>query len=317
MSARKELWSTTGIAVTLVALIGSCGGGGSKPLTVSDYCDQRALKECAVPVASCLADLSDCQKARSAACVTASNAITSADAKRVFSPGNVSNCVNKGGSVYGKDTIKPADLADLDDTCGYVFQGAVALNEACTSKYDCADKNNICDKGLCAAKVVKGKDALCADPGAICSTGQYCATAGAVLKCIDKAGKGTACDANTPCLETLRCSGGTCTDLIAGGDACTADSDCVTADPFCDPYGGNLCAPGLKFATHSASCAPFGDTKAPSGAGGSTGTGGSTGAGGSTGTGGSTGPGGAGGSGGSTATGGTTGAGGSDAAVSD
>jgi hypothetical protein len=310
MTAHKRL-GTTGILATLVALVAGCGGGGGKAATIDDFCTQKAEKECLVTVVSCVSDAGDCKTARKKVCTDWAAAVQTADAKRVFKAANVAACVSKAQSVYALDTIKPSDLTALDDTCAYVFQGTVAKDSECTSKYDCTDKSLICDKGLCAEKVSKGTDALCADPGAVCGAAQYCGMMGAVLKCINKVGKGDSC-ATAPCLDTLRCSAATCMDPIAAGEACATSADCVPAAPYCDPAAGNLCTPGLKFATHSASCGPFGDTKAaaiPAGTAGSTGTAGSGGATGSAGAGGTTGAAGAGGAGGS---GGATGAGGAD-----
>jgi uncharacterized membrane protein YgcG len=308
MNSRNKLG--TGIAATLVALVAGCGGGGGKPLTVDDFCGQKAEKECLVPVVSCVSDADACKVTRKKACKDWAAAVTAADAKRTFTVANVSACVSKAGSVYALDKIKPSDLAGLDDTCEYVFQGTVAALSECTTKYDCKEKNNICDKGNCAPKMTVGKDAQCANLGAVCGAGQYCAMSGATFKCTDKIGSGEACAATTPCLETLRCSAAKCANLVMAGESCASDADCPVAAPYCDPFAGNLCTPGLKFATHSGSCAPFGDTMAAAipdgGAAGSTGTAGS---------GGASGTGGAGGSGGSTGTAGADGSAGADGAT--
>ncbi len=310
MNSRKELFST-GIVATLFALVAGCGGGGGKALTVDDFCGQKAEKECVVPVASCTADVDACKVARKKICKEWASAVQTADAQRVFVAANISTCVNKASSVYALPTIKPSDLAALDDTCEYVFQGAVKALSECMTKYDCADKNNICDKGNCAPKMSVGKDAQCANLGAVCGTGQYCATSGATFKCTDKVGSGNSC-ATAPCLETLRCSGGMCAALLTAGDVCTTDSDCPTTSPYCDPSAGAQpeCTTGLRFATHSPSCAAFGDTQAQ-GAGGSTGTAGSTGAAGTTGAAGAYGAAGA------TGAAGADGAAGTDGAVGD
>ncbi len=60
------------------------------------------------------------------------------------------------------------------DLCNYVFQGdGETLTDACDVKYDCEGKV-ICDKGFCATTMTKGADQPCSDPGAVCSTGNYC-----------------------------------------------------------------------------------------------------------------------------------------------
>jgi hypothetical protein len=312
MNSRNKLW--TGIA-TLVVLVAGCGGGGGKSLTVDDFCGQRAEKECLVPVVSCVSDADACKVARKKECKDWAAAVTAADAKRVFTVANVSACVSKAGSVYALNNIKPSDLGALDDTCEYVFQGTVAKDSECTTKYDCKDKNNICDKGLCAQKLSKGTDALCADPGATCGAGQYCGMMGMVMKCLDKVGSGESCAA-APCLETLRCSAAKCANFVMAGESCATDADCPVAAPYCDPFAGKLCTPGLKFATHSGSCAPFGDTMAAAipGAAGSSGTAGSGGSGGATGAAGADGSAGATGAAGADGSAGADGATASDAA---
>jgi hypothetical protein len=257
MKARIGLWSMGILATFGVA----CGGGSAaKPLTADDYCGQRAEKECVVVAETCSAEQDDCTDKRKQDCL---NEVASVMAPRVFVEANVAACINKTASVYAQASIKPADLEATNDLCNYVFQGSVATNEACETKYDCKDKTQVCDKGLCAAKLTKAKDALCADPGAICPTGQYCTMMGQVLKCVDKKGSAETCDAVTPCLETLRCTMGKCAPLLMDGDTCESNADCPTDAPFCDPYAGKECVKGLTFATHSPSCAPFGDSKAP------------------------------------------------------
>jgi hypothetical protein len=273
MNARTGYWAFGCLATLAVA----CGGGSSKPATPEDYCAQRAEKECKTVADSCSSDNADCQDARKQVCLDEVEAIM---APRVFKPGNMSACLTKTASVYAQATITPADLASVQDVCGYVFQGDIAkldVDHPCTTKFDCKDANVICDKGLCADKVTKGTGALCTDPGAVCGAAEYCAPSGTFFKCTPKKGNGEACDATTPCLDTLRCVASKCVALLKLGDACTANSDCPTDAPYCDPFAGNECTKGLKFATHSPSCGPFGDTKAP----GAAGTGGGAGASGS------------------------------------
>ena len=111
----------------------------------------------------------------------------------------------------------------MHDACNYVFQGdGKVLVDACDVKYDCAGKV-ICDKGFCATSMTKGADQPCSNPGEVCATGNYCTvnTAG-LLVCTAKAMTGATCSATIPCLETLRCSGGTCTDRVAAGAAARA-----------------------------------------------------------------------------------------------
>jgi hypothetical protein len=224
--------------------------------------------------------MTNCVSQRKPLCLSVNAA--SKTAPRIFHQENVAACVNKTTSVYAKSTISPADLDDLADTCAYVFQGNSAM--ACAVKYDCADKNKICDKGQCAAKAVVAKGMGCANAGQVCAVGSYCAvdpsSTSTLPSCLTKAAQSAACSATVPCLEAFRCDGATqtCLPPVMAGEACTANTDCPTAAPYCDPAIGNKCDLGLSFAAGAATCAAYG--------GGATGTGGSSGggSGGSTGT---------------------------------
>src|SRR4029079_19204397 len=78
-----------------------------------------------------------------------------------------------------------------------------------------------------------------------------------------------------PCLEALRCSGGSCVDRVALGGTCASNDDCATAAPYCNHYAGNRCGLGLSFAEGSASCEDFGGTSSTGTAGSGGGAGGS------------------------------------------
>jgi hypothetical protein len=300
--------------------VGCGGGGGNKPLTESDFCAQKAEAECVV-ADSCLNDANKCKSQRMAVCT---QFVTDAKAsnKRFFVAGNVGDCINKTKAAYAKPTITPTDMATMDDACNYVFQGKGVLNnDHCAIKYDCAGRV-ICDKTYCAtASSPKAVDQPCGNPGDLCATGSYCATnSGGVPVCTARGNSGDTCDANTPCLETLRCSGGTCTDRVALAGSCASNDDCVSAAPYCDPYAGSKCDKGLSFASGSGSCDAYGGsgTTGTGGAGGGTGgSGGAGGGGGSAGNGGrgGSGGGGGGGSGGGSGSGG--GAGGNQDAATD
>jgi len=299
------------VAVT-ASLLAGCGGGGGKQTTEADFCAQKAAAECQV-TGRCVSDMTMCLSQRMDAC-TQFAADAKASGKRVFVPGNVGDCINKTKSIYAKANITPTDMATLMDACSYVFQGKGAVSlDMCDNKYDCAGKV-ICDKMFCATS--KSVSTGCGNPGDTCPSNQYCApNMASLLVCTPKGMSGATCDTSTPCIDSLRCSGGSCTDRVKAGDPCLGDFDCPTTAPYCDPFAGNKCDPGLSFSANSPSCAPYGGSS-------STGTGGSNaaGAGGSGGgAGGSSGRGGAGGSTGSGGgggvsvggAGGATGAGGS------
>jgi hypothetical protein len=292
-----------GRVAAVVGLLAGCGGGGSsKPLTETDFCNQKAAAECQVSD-RCVTDKDACKADRMAIC-TAFVADAKASGTRFFTEGNVSNCINKTTSVYAKTApITPTDTNDMNDACNYVFQGKAKLTEACAVKWDCADKSHICDKSFCAPKVTKNSGDLCGNPGEVCNTGSFCMSNGATSMCMARVASGMPCNASTPpCLESLRCSGGTCADRVPSAGSCTTNDDCATTAPYCDPYAGNKCDPGLSFAPGAPVCNDFGGSGTGPGTGGQGGTAGSTGTGGA--------GGGAGGGGGSGGAGGLTGLGG-------
>jgi len=274
-----NLRTGVGLAALATLLAAACGGGGSStPLTEDQFCVQKSQKECQVTDRCGLPTKDSCLAQRKAMCLAF--AAASKTPPRVFHPENVQRCIDKTGAVYAKSIITPTDLDDMNDACNYVFQGNVDKLAACTVKYDCKG-TVICDKGLCADQVVKQADQQCGNAGEICAAGQYCT--GTPNKCTAKKAMGVACDATNPCVETLRCAG-TCVALVAAAGACTSNSDCASAAPYCDPYSGHKCEVGLAFApTATAACADYGGA-AVSGTGGSPGgTGGTDGGGAGTG----------------------------------
>jgi hypothetical protein len=259
-------------AAVLTTLILGCGGGGGAPVTEAEFCKRLSEAECQV-TARCVSDMMACTDERKALCEEFART-AKMSMKRVFTPGNVNACVDKTRAVYSKATITPQDMADMADACNYVFQGTgEVLIAECDVKYDCKGKV-ICDKGFCANASTKPVGQGCTDSGDVCAAGSYCApNASNNLVCTAKGMTGATCNATTPCLEALRCSNGTCADRVPGGMPCTSNDDCATAAPYCDPFAGNRCGPGLTFATNSLSCADYGGT-ASTGAGGSGGAGG-------------------------------------------
>jgi hypothetical protein len=248
-----------------------------------------------------------CEDARTTACTAFSDAAKVGP--RAFVAANIGACISKTTTVFKKSLITADDLDQVNDVCNYVFQGDVKDLDACTTKYDCKDKSEICDKGHCAKKMTVGGNAQCANLGAVCGGSQYCTTMGATMMCVDKIALGMPCDATKPCDDTkmLTCTGGACVRQSAQGEACVSDADCLAAASYCNPYAGGKCSTGLTFAAGSNSCNDYGGTGSTTGVAGSNGGGGSGGAGGSTGSAGSDG-----GSAGAGGSGGATGAAGSD-----
>jgi hypothetical protein len=307
MNARIRLLTLSFLA-GFSTLAVSCGGGGSKPLTEFDFCTQKAAAECQV-ASTCVVTMDACRTQREKVCMDFVSATEVAP--RVFVPGNVSACISKANSVYKQPVIKPSDMDALTDVCNYVFQGAVADLAACTTKYDCKNSKDICDKGHCAAQMSVGANLQCANFGAVCGSAQFCKTIGAAMMCTDKGKQGAVCDAADPCLDAgFTCKGGTCVAQAGQGESCTSNADCSSTVPYCNPYASNKCSPGLTFSAGATSCNDYGGTGSTTGAAGAGG-----GAAGGDGAAGSSGAAGAGGS--DAAAGSSAGAAGSDAATAD
>ncbi len=255
----------TGSFIFLAAsLAGACGGGGGstdKYSTADKFCEAKGEEECQV-APRCGVTEASCLAARKAECLRVVAASTTA--VRQYRPGHAQACIDKTRSVYQANVITPADFAVLNDVCARVVQGEVKAQAACTVSYDC-EKSLICDKMFCASRVVKSGGQPCASAGEVCAAGSYCSGAGAAQQCAAKKAMGDACNPALPCLETLRCHPtlNTCQPRLALGEACVSSDDCAAAAPFCDPFNGNKCSPGLSFASMAPSCGAYGGTAAP------------------------------------------------------
>jgi hypothetical protein len=243
-----------------VALVSGCGGGGGTPVTEDSYCEQKAEKECQVS-ATCVSTLAACVTQRKTACLAVNAG--SKTAPRIFTTGNVGPCIDKTNSVYAKTLSSGATQADLDamvDVCAYVFQGNSTA--ACTVKYDCKDKGQICDKGICVKQMNVSKGSFCVSPGQVCSADSYCAndTATSMLKCLPKAVQSAPCSASLPCIDPYRCDSVslTCVPKLGQGELCGSSADCSATVSFCDQYAGCKCDPGLKFAGGASACVDYG-----------------------------------------------------------
>jgi hypothetical protein len=312
---RLNGWS---VAVVLLSLVGCKGGGSGGPATPAEFCIQYAEAVCQIAT-PCGVTPETCTNFQQSLC-TANSTQAMADIKRTYNVGNAQDCINKVKAAYGSSSpITPPTLATIDRACNYAFQGkGVQLTDTCTTAYDCAgatDGTIICDPSqhLCAKTITVGGTQQCSAVGDVCAQDYYCATnASNVQICTAAAASGEACSATVPCAHGLRCAGGACSSLIQATVACSADSDCVSTAPYCDPYTTpSKCDSGLLFAAGSNSCnclamgpACNGGSTGAGGAGGSSGTAGTNGAGGSSGAAGTNGAGGTSGAGGITGAGG-------------
>jgi len=277
--ARTRPTPGLGHAVACISTIVSFScGSGSTPLTETDYCTQRATRECAGVALQCSASMTACVAARTTACSTAVAVIHQSALVRPFRPENIAACVNKAQEVYSKTPITPADLAPLDVLCNRVFSGRLKAGDACTSSdYEC-DVGLICDPvAHVCAKQVTVTGMYCGNPGETCPTGKFCsAAAGGTRQCLPRAESGESCAA-TPCVETLRCSTDTmkCVDKAGVAEPCMSNDDCAAIVPYCDPFYNNTCDRGFEPTRSAPECADFGGTP-PGGTGGAGGAGGAT-----------------------------------------
>jgi len=280
----ETLRSSVAIIIGLVG-VGALGTGCGKsdtPPTIASFCEQKAAKECGTKdkgvAHDCGATVTACTTLRAAACTTIA---TQQSATHPLRPDAIANCLSKTDAAYSQPIITPALRAAADDACARVFSGmnkGQPTDPLCTSTADC-DAGLVCDRTVCAAPVAVAANAFCNNPGETCPASQYCTGVSPRQACTDKHGAGTACDASTPCLDTLRCVNSVCVERVGPRGACTSDADCSPSAPYCDPYDGNACFLGFAPASATNECAAFGGPTPGAGAGGS-GAGGASGNGG-------------------------------------
>ena len=271
-----------------VGVFGSgCSKSDSSPTIVS-FCAQKAEKECGTKdkgvAKDCGATVTACTAARAAACTSVATQESLIHPLRADA---IANCLSKTDAAYSADVITPALRAAADDACARVFSGmnkGAVTDPACTSDEDC-DTGLICDRTICAMPMSVAAGARCNNPGETCPVTQYCTGVYPQQLCTDKGGAATACDAATPCLDTLRCVGGVCAAKVPPRGACVTDSDCSADAPYCDPYNGSVCFSGFEptSAGGTNECVAFGGPVpgvGAGGAGGTSGAGGTPGAGG-------------------------------------
>lgn len=272
MSNRQGLALAIRQLATMAILAGMVTACATEPeapprlASSANFCADKAAAECKAAV-NCGNPVPACVAQRTKVCadfVTASTA-----AGRKYTVALAQGCLDKTAALYAKITpLSPDDFAGVRESCERVLAGVIAANGACTkSDYDCTGKL-VCDKGFCAATVVKKANEPCANPGDACAKGSYCAPLATGLSvCQAKKAKGAACSnsdkAVGPCAEDFRCVtdvlGSTCVDRIASGGACTPGEDqCAVAAPYCDVTAKKCVAGAIFGPTATDLCKDYG-----------------------------------------------------------
>ena len=273
------LGSLSGSVLALFAVFASACSSSTpdKPFPdVASFCQAKAKEECQI-APTCAVDSGACQIVREQLC-NADALLATAPGARKYTQDNAPDCINKVHDVYAAGKVLVADLVgdgSITDKCSRVFVGTTDKNKLCTNDFDCAS-DRVCTPAqpgapqlVCADKVSKSQGDFCADPGSECATGTYCASStAAAAQCQARGQHGTPCSATQPCLESLTCSAGTCTDRSGPGKTCATNDDCSPTAGYCDPYAANICTVGLTFATGSLDCKGYGTSVIPVDAGG-------------------------------------------------
>ena len=100
-----------------------------------------------------------------------------ADGKRVFTPGNTGNCLDKVKSAYGATNplVTAQNRRTSRSPVATSSRGRAPLNtDSCATQFDCAGATNgsiICDANLqvCAKANTVSGSGLCNNPGDVCA----------------------------------------------------------------------------------------------------------------------------------------------------
>lgn len=233
----KKLTKPVVLFVTGWAVFGAaCTSEEKEPMTAASYCEERAEIECQKLNVACTltpAATETCKTVRSQECVQETMAVSRVPG-RVLKEANAKKCLEETNKVFS--ALMPAAVwTALRQVCGRVIEGAVQENQACTADLDCSG-GLICDKGVCGTSKMVANGAPCSNPGEMCGTGQFCQRQPTTFwACVPRLAQGTACDATSKCLESLRCGEtNMCVPARAASESCVSDAECA-APLVCDP----------------------------------------------------------------------------------
>lgn len=246
---------TLGLVVLAVtgglALACSSSGDPEKYPNADAFCSAKADEECNGLYAQCAATLDSCKTKRVSACQNAAGG--AAGQGRTYTASLAQGCIDKTHELFAGKTVAPDKETEQVDTCERVFAGSKQKNAPCGGTYECSG-SLVCDKGVCAEKVVRNQSEPCNNPGEVCAAGSYCGAQGQLKFCMAKNAKGDVCTADAPCVEDLRCIG-TCTDKYQPGQVCGTTDECSSAAPYCDPLQKRCL---VKYQAGTQACKDFG-----------------------------------------------------------
>jgi hypothetical protein len=248
-----------------VPTLGACSSKGDDGEPSADvFCEARANRECIVAEA-CTVTQDACTTARRATC--AQQMATAALDQRFYSPTRGSDCLMAIARAFGAAPVPGWELdaraeGSMAEVCNRVFEGRGKEGDACSTDAQCAPGfacANGQGKRICATRTVHLDGEACGNPGDTCAEGLFCNGATGVPRCAARPAAGEECSADKPCLESLRCDT-VCRPKLGVGEKCGSSDDCGAAAPYCDPYAGFVCGPGLILTGASPVCREFGKT---------------------------------------------------------
>lgn len=244
----------------VVGLVAACTitTDGDKYPNSDSFCDAKASEECSQVSNVCGVTVDNCKAKVKPTCTQA--AADAVAQGRVYTASLAEGCITKVHDLYSTATVDQTKSAEVDDNCARVFAGNTAKSQPCTSDFQCTGAL-VCDKGVCAEKVVKNADDPCNNPGDVCATGFYCGPRGTSNFCNAKKKENEICTPNNPCAEDLVCvgdaGGGDCKQRGDAGATCTVDSDCKS-NLACLTAGTTKACAQKSFAFGSAACKDVG-----------------------------------------------------------
>lgn len=238
-----------GVAAGVALSTAACGDEASERYPTPDsFCTAKSTEECSQASMLCGVTNDACMTRRESICTDGANAAQAAG--RVYRAPAAEKCITDTKALYADRVVDKNKEAAALETCERVFAGTKKSGEPCTQAFEC-ESPLMCDRGFCAAKVMRTQDQPCNNPGDVCATGTYCGPRSGSNFCVPRVALSGDCNAAMPCLETLRCAV-RCVEKLGPGQPCDVADDCTTG--YCD--ASRKCA--AKQLPGSGRCTDFG-----------------------------------------------------------